>query len=307
MKKIRIFALLCACAMFLSAYLLIKQREEAALKKDVPQVKTVTKAAAAFDLGPYTVLNTENTVLVSVEVPADSEDDTCFYTIEDAVGRIVCTDIFEGEVITQKRALSPDDERLGLSMQISPGMRAITVNVDSEQAVGYNLKVGNRVDLIYTTDVDIEEENLSGESVPLTAGQGLTLKYGEENPANTVVVDEEMKNTVSVTAVQDVRVAALSGCLTKNEMLSEYDTVTFEVTPSQAAKIALMEKTGTLRIVLRSPGDDVLINDKREGVLAMFSNEGVPADKTENHPAILMPDEEPAAAPADINAEEEEP
>ena len=272
MKKIRIFALIAACVMFLSAYLMIKNKEEEEkAQSDLPEETVMIRVVAAADLKPYTVLNPDLLSLEEFTVPAGTEKGDWFETVEEVSGLVVYSDIFKGEVVTSRRALSPDDERLGLAMQIRDGMRAVTIKVDSEQALGYNLQVGNRVDIIYLTEFDWNSGLSDPDArVSLTAGQGMTLNYGEGNPANVCIIDEDIGTLAAVTAVQNVRVAAVARSLTRKDDGGEYSTVTLEVTPEDASLIALMEKTGTIRPVLRSPEDHEPLSYPRTGLLDMF-------------------------------------
>ena len=285
MKKIRIFALLAACVMFLSAYLLIKDREEKAREAaNTPAEKTVTRVVASANIRPYTVISAANAVVETIKIPADEELAGCFSTLEEVNGKVAYSHIFKGEVITPKRALSPDDEKLGLSMQITKGMRAVTMKVDTEQAVGYNLQVGNRVDLIYTRSIDWSME---GSDAKLSAGQGLTEYYGEENPANTVIFEENQGNKVSTIAMQNLKVAAVSNVIYRTS-LSEYNHITLEATPEQAAAITLMEKSGDLSVILRSTGDEEIMDSPRSEILRMYTEE----PKILPEPGIFAAEEE---------------
>ena len=303
MKKIRIFALLAACVMFLSAYLLIKEREDKAREAlNTPEEKTVTRVVASANIRPYTVLNATNTALETVKIPADEELTGCFSTLEEVDGKVAYSDIFKGEVITPKRALDPDDEKLGLSMQITKGMRAVTMKVDTEQAVGYNLQVGNRVDLIFTKSADF---SIEGSEAKLSAGQGLTEFYGEDNPANTVIYEENQGNKISTIVLQNLKVVAVSNVIYRTN-LSEYNHITLEATPEDAAKITLMEKSGDLSIILRATGDDEITKMPRSEVLPMYTEDaGIFPEPS----VYAVPEEETESAaeePGEVSEEEEE-
>lgn len=73
--------------------------------------------------------------------------------IEDVVGKVALAPIQKGEQILSNKVILPGPE-IGLSLQVSPGKRAITVPVNEQRSVGRLLKPGDRVDMVVAVDLN---------------------------------------------------------------------------------------------------------------------------------------------------------
>ncbi|MBI5120176.1 MAG: Flp pilus assembly protein CpaB [Rhodospirillales bacterium] len=114
---------------------------------------------------------------------------------------------------------------------LSPGMRAIGIQVTTHGSAGGFILPGDRVDLILTQQLS----------------QG-----GGEDPG---------KKAQSETVVRNLRVLAVDQKLDDVQGAAQlYKTVTLEVTPSDAEAVLKADKTGEITLALRSltpgPGDD---------------------------------------------------
>lgn len=114
---------------------------------------------------------------------------------------------------------------------LSPGMRAIGIQVTTHGAAGGFILPGDRIDLILTQQ--------------LSQGSG-------EDPA---------KKAQSETVVRNLRVLAVDQKLDDVQGAAQiYKTVTLEVTPSDAESVLKAEKSGEITLALRSltpgPSDD---------------------------------------------------
>ncbi len=124
-----------------------------------------------------------------------------------------------------------DERTKDFSDAIEPGLRAITVETDELNSISQMLRPGNFVDLYLIA----AEANGSGQQVlPLlervrvvATGQ---ILHGDEQPG--ALPSQQMPGAAS------------------------YTTVTVQVTPEDAARIALAQQSGRIRAVLRNPKDE---------------------------------------------------
>jgi pilus assembly protein CpaB len=143
------------------------------------------------------------------------------------LGTVVRFPVTAGEPVTQGSLVSPGDRGF-LAAALGPGMRAVTVPVSVKTGVAGFVFPGDRVDLVLT-------QTVSGEGRPLEAAETVlrNLRVLATDQSTEQVTDEKGK-----TVVQTFR------------------TVTLEVTPGIAEKIAVAQNIGELTMVLRSIADN---------------------------------------------------
>ncbi|WP_260484315.1 Flp pilus assembly protein CpaB [Sphingomicrobium flavum] len=146
------------------------------------------------------------------------------------IGRVVRNAISAGQPVTRGSLVGPDDRGF-LAAALGPGMRAISISVDSTTGVAGFIFPGDRVDLVLSQEIEVE-------------GEGQNLRTSE-------------------TIVRNLRVLATDQRVTeqKNEngevLVVQSETVTVEVTPKMAEKIAVARKIGgELSFALRSIADN---------------------------------------------------
>ncbi len=125
---------------------------------------------------------------------------------------------------------------------VEPGMRAITIEVDEINSMAQMVKPGNRVDLMLITPDKADPE-----------GGGIEVIMVLQN--------------VKVMATGQSVAAKENDARSKNPMapggnLQAYTNFTFEVTPQDAAVIALAQSAGKIRAVLRKVGDNAVVHLK---------------------------------------------
>ncbi len=145
------------------------------------------------------------------------------------MGTVVRYPITAGEPVTQGSLVAPGDRGF-LAAALGPGMRAVTVPVSATTGVAGFVFAGDRVDLVLTQEV---------------------ASQGDEKPLKT-----------AETVLRNLRVLATDQTTeqTKDEngktVVTEFRTVTLEVTPKIAEKIAVAQTIGTISLVLRSIADN---------------------------------------------------
>jgi pilus assembly protein CpaB len=144
------------------------------------------------------------------------------------MGTVVRHAITAGQPITRGALVGPQDRGF-LAAALGPGMRAITVPVNSSTGVAGFVFPGDHIDLVLTQEV-------------AGGGDGPALK-------------------VSETIVRNMRVLATDQRIdSKDEdgktKVKTFSNVTLEVTPRIAEKISVAQSVGTLSLSLRSIADN---------------------------------------------------
>ncbi|WP_394730898.1 Flp pilus assembly protein CpaB [Altererythrobacter sp. GH1-8] len=147
--------------------------------------------------------------------------------VNQLLGTVVRHPITAGEPVTQGSLVSPGDRGF-LAAALTPGMRAITVPVSAKTGVAGFVFPGDRVDMLLTQTVQ--------------GAEGQALKATE-----TVLRNLRVLATDQMTEQQTVE---------GKTVVRGFKTVTLEVTPKIAEKIAVAQTIGTLSLVLRSIADN---------------------------------------------------
>jgi pilus assembly protein CpaB len=144
------------------------------------------------------------------------------------LGTVVRYPITAGEPVTQGTLVSPGDRGF-LAAALGPGMRAITVPVSAMTGVAGFVFPGDRVDLVLTQTVSGD----SGQDLRAAETVMRNLRVLATDQTTETVTDENGKTVVTA-----------------------FRTVTLEVTPKIAEKVAVAQTIGTLSLALRSLADN---------------------------------------------------
>jgi pilus assembly protein CpaB len=156
------------------------------------------------------------------DIPAGARTDTPSARIE-LLGAMIRRNLIAGEVVLPADALHPGDRGF-LAAVLGPGMRAVTVGVDAISGLAGLIWPGDRVDLILTQSQDEA-------SVP---------------PGRRVSGE---------TVLHDVRVIAIDrqlmqGATSEGPESQLARTVTLEVAPSDAERVAVATRLGRLALAV---------------------------------------------------------
>ncbi|MEM9501298.1 MAG: Flp pilus assembly protein CpaB [Pseudomonadota bacterium] len=148
--------------------------------------------------------------------------------INQLLGTVVRHQITAGEPVTQGSLVSPGDRGF-LAAALGAGMRAVTVPVSARTGVAGFVFPGDRVDMVLTQTV---------------SGEGRDLKAAETVMRNLRVLatDQSTEQVINET--------------TGKTEVRAFRTVTIEVTPKIAEKVAVAQTIGTISLVLRSIADN---------------------------------------------------
>ena len=143
------------------------------------------------------------------------------------LGTVVRHPITAGEPVTQGSLVAPGDRGF-LAAALGPGMRAITVPVSAKTGVGGFIFPGDRVDLMLTQTIAEDDEQFKAAETILTN-------------LRVLATDQSTESTTTEDGKTVVR---------------QFRTVTLEVTPRIAEKIAVAQTIGSLSLSLRSIADN---------------------------------------------------
>ncbi|MBO8126927.1 MAG: Flp pilus assembly protein CpaB [Firmicutes bacterium] len=175
--------------------------------------KLVRVVVAREDIPSKTSLTAE--MVAYAEIPEEAVLPGSIRNMEDVIGAVTKSPLLAGEVLNQNR-LWEKGVTPGLTFQIPPGKRAITIGVNEVIGVAGFVKPGDYVDVLATM------ENERGQDV-----------------TNTIL--------------QHVQVLAIAQETEDKEggKPKVATTLTLAVTLDEAARLTLAEERGVLRIVLR--------------------------------------------------------
>jgi pilus assembly protein CpaB len=238
---ILLFAFIIASACAFLVYRLMSKNVAAARP-----AATTAVVAAAGDIKLGTVLTPSNlrTIQIAGTLPKGA-----ILKPENAVGRGVISDLYEGEPIIENRLAAPGTGG-GLASTIPNGFRAIAVKVDEVVGVAGFVTPGMRVDVL-----------ISG--VPPMAPGQTTLPI-----------------TVSRTLLQNIQVLSAGTDYQKDAdgKAKQVQVVNLLVTPDQAQTLSLASSQAKIQLVLRNPLDTKI--DKIPGTATsnLFAGDnGIPA------------------------------
>ncbi|MBU6374418.1 MAG: Flp pilus assembly protein CpaB [Bdellovibrionales bacterium] len=189
-------------------------------KEDIKEMQTLTDKSLEYKVIPKKFLEP---AAVSVD-PRESDEQSRKKDLRKFSGVIAVVPIKKGEQITVNKISEPS-VRTGLSPQIAPGRRAITIGINDLTGLSKLVKPGDRVDVVAVIDTGQGKfgkfaRTLLQDVIVLAAGKNVT-----NNPARTVETDP-------ITGKEKVR--ALSEDMT-------FNTVTVEVDANQAQSLALIQ------------------------------------------------------------------
>jgi pilus assembly protein CpaB len=143
-------------------------------------------------------------------------------------GTVVRAAVTAGQPVTMGALVQPSDRGF-LAAALGPGMRAVTVSVSAQTGVAGFIFPGDRVDLMLTQTVE-------------GGGEGPALKASE-----TIVRNARVLATDQRTVPEDEE---------GKRAVTTFSSVTLEVTPKIAEKIAVAQSIGQISLSLRSIADN---------------------------------------------------
>ena len=176
--------------------------------------------------------------------PADSQMESFIdqekepEALEKMVGAVARFDIVAGEPVTRTKLQHPGTAGF-MSVMLTPGMRAVSIEIETETAAGGFIQPNDRVDVIVTREV----ENTSGNSNAL---QGIRSDLILSN-IRVLAIDHVYGTPVAEGAEEEVR--------TGQGAVIVGSRATLELTERDATLVNTARKAGELSLTLRSIAD----------------------------------------------------
>jgi pilus assembly protein CpaB len=230
-------AVLIAAIASYSLYSYLKGQES----KMKEAVATENIVVASQDLGVGAVIN--DTQVKMVGWPKASLPQGSFAATGQVVGRVALDKIAAGEPITAAKLVPAGGQPGILTYKIPEGHRAMTVAVDQVSGVAGFITPGNKVDVVLSV-----------------------TPPGGKQPLSKIVL-------------QDVPVLAIGQIISqekKDEKPQVVPTVTMDVTPDDAEKLAVASTQGRLQLVLRRAGDATVVRTPGATVVKVLASSGAP-------------------------------
>ena len=204
-------------------------------------------------------------LLDAEEVSADA-----FTARSQVIDRVVTEDVAAGQQIVP--TLVSDKVGEGLAFTVSPGMRALSINVQEVVTAGGNVEPGDKVDIIgvFRLPATMNQEALDATLAYLAPGFTIELpKPSAPQEGETDFTPVGGDYVLTVTLVQDLKVLGVAQSLvtrpvadsTAADSTEEAEsepgavTATLEVTPDQAQKLTLSDEYAILRMAARAVND----------------------------------------------------
>ena len=198
--------------------------------------KLITIVVAKKNIERWELLDDSKVYLK--QIPDKLAHPKAFRKIESINSTIAMAPILKDEMITSPRVTFPN-VKTGLSRQVSPGKRAISIPADDNIAVGKLIKPGDRVDVIAKLDYaggkkdKVIIRTVLQDVLVLSTGKNMTNsipKYGVKTP-------------------REIKIMNL-------DTYSNFNVVTLELSPDESQKlIYLMSESVKIFLTLRNNDD----------------------------------------------------
>lgn len=227
------------------------------------------------------------------DVPVDFIQPDAIAEPEAAVGQVAAVPIKKGEHVLQNKLLLPGPDT-GLSMEVSPGKRAITLPVDDMRGVSRLLRPGDRIDIVAALDygkgADSRREvrTILQDIVVLATGLNVVNKIPRrfELDANGKTI-----NRINLSASVS------------------FTTITIEAKPDEVQQLVYILATspGSLFTVLRHPNDRLqaptratVVEDilGKANVMRSAASAMPPPPMSNLPPPVMAPPQRPMKLPA---------
>ena len=235
MKKVYLIAVVFALIAGLATYMFASNINK---KTTIKDRETVNVVVAIKDIPKNTLISEDMLAEDAGYFQTRSfikEDATPEYikSTDDIKEQVTKVDVYAGEQLNSYKFVGTDDPDVGLSFKLAPGKKAYSFQAGSTNGVDGFIDAGDTVDIItYETDD-------AGNVKATVAYRGLTVIRVSSNKANNTAQEKDSK-------------------------ISEYSSITVEVTEKQVLKLYEIEKAGSFKLVLNSKQVDGKKADAQE-------------------------------------------
>lgn len=260
----------------------IRKSQEQIKEAQKPK-ETVAVVVAVRDLYMGLPISPEDVVIRNV-IPEMVPREPTFDDLEKVLGRTPRERILANEPIREER-LASANAGIGLNAIVTPGKRAMTMATTTETAVAGLLHAGNFVDVIVTIRPE-DPTAVGAKWVTETILQEIKVLAVGSNLGGNAAREEDEKAKKKA----------------KDSTKRMKPSITVEVTPEEAEKLALASTRGEIHVVLRSDIDILQIDS--QGLTTTSQLIGFDAEQRAPDPVKRRKDVK-AAAPAAVTTKAE--
>ena len=233
----------------LAAYAVIRvlrtAQDEVEAARKGPDTIPVVIATRELDMG---LTITDGDVVIRHVVPEMVPSGEIYADADIVIGRTPRAKILPNEPVRRER-LASADAGVGLNALIRKGMRAMTVQVDQQSGVGGFIQPGNYVDVIVTIRPDDQRGRSKWATETILSGIPV-LTVADTEPQTETREGETKRRTPT---------------------RRQKPSVTLELSPEQAEKLALAVSKGDIHLVLR--GDLDITTEEEEAKTPLSTSE----------------------------------
>lgn len=200
-------------------------------------------------------------MLQLTRVPASALLGGAFSDSSLVVGRIARIPIYPGEQLVQDKLASSRTD-LGLSYIVPEGMRAMGVKVDKVISPGGLVRPGDRVDVVAVVDVeytDIVSDKEFTETRSFTIAQNIQVLAVEQDLENQVPPVLDATTSSGEGSSTSDGASSEGSPVEQPEANPEGTVVTLSLTLQQTQDVLLAVDKGNIRLVVRAPGDNEIV------------------------------------------------
>lgn len=267
-------------AMFL-VYSFLQEQKAEIIK---PYGGMMNVVVAAKDIGEMQTI--DDTMLEVQQKPQSFVEPGSVRNPEDIVGQVAVAPMKKGEQILQTKLLQPGPET-GISLQVQPTKRALTLPINEYSGVARLIRPGDRIDIIAAVDV----------------GKGPTAR----REVSTIMFDVPVLAT-GINVVNNIpRLFEVDGSSNRVNQITltgdtKYSSITLEVTPKEAQDLVYLVTTGggnNLYFALKNPNDRTgqqrLPSSTADGIIGRPVVEAPPPARRVAAPPPVVPRPAPRA------------
>jgi pilus assembly protein CpaB len=222
-----------------AAFLLYSYSQEKKAEYDKTYGTMKNVVVAKQDIEEMRTIN--DTMLEVIQRPSDFIEPGAFQDPEQAVGQVAGKAIKKGEQILDSKLLLPGADT-GISLQVAPSKRAVTLPVDEVRGVAKLIRPGDRIDIYAAID----------------SGKGLTT-----HREVSMIMQDVVVLATGIKVVNNIPRTVEADSSGKNQILTnlsddtKYNTLTIEATPKEAQDLIYIISTAPSNIyyTLRNPND----------------------------------------------------
>lgn len=261
------------------------------------EAREITVIVAARDIPAHTVLTEEDLAEETVqsdEVPADAMRNTV-----EAVGFAYSVDLFAGQVLVESNRELP-----GLANRIDPGRRAFPLLVDGTNLIAGQIRDDDHIDIVFNTrstmlrvnptfplelpdNLELREvtgeDGASGVVIPPYGSppEGPTYPFPGEDGSRFWITDPVDGDPIGKMILQNVRVLrVITATLSEEAPQVEGNYLILDLDPVEAELVQYLVEVGTFQLVLRSSGDEEIVQTPGVTMNILVDNWGMTVPKT---------------------------